>query len=66
MASRGGLPVWDSQVLEGLNEFCRGIGPRILNPTFPKEFDEGAVGVVRILCQERETILVASASIKDD
>jgi hypothetical protein len=58
--------MWDTQVLEGLNEFCRGIGPRILNPTFPKELDEGAVGIVSVLCQEGETILVASTPVKDD
>ena len=66
VTSRGGLPVWDSQVLESSDELGRRIRPRILDTTFPKELKEGAAGVVRVLRKDRETILVVRASIEDD
>ena len=66
VSSHGSLPLWDSPVLESFNELLCGICPRILNTTFPQELNEGAVGVIRVLREERETILVVGTSIKDD
>ena len=62
----GRFAVQDTQILEGLDEFGSGISPRILDPPLPKELDEGAVCVVSVLRKEGETILVVSASTKDD